>query len=142
MDLTVAKVCKFALTSAGLAESAYRRSVTNFCCFDLQIKVTIGIEWNECIVGKPIPPRYETQVTQGTVLAEVLNKAAGECCPYNKYQSTYYGNDDLGHMITAMDGVLDVCIWFFASLLCWPEGPSGQFRQIPHAQNQSFLFCL
>lgn len=71
------------------------------------IRVTIGIEWNECIVGKPIPPRYETHVTEGTVLAEVLNKAAGECCPYNKYQSTYYGNDDLGHMITAMDGVLD-----------------------------------
>lgn len=69
------------------------------------IKVTIGIEWDECIVGKPIPPRYETHVTEGTVLTEVLNKAAGECCPYNKYQSTYYGNDDLGHMITAMDGV-------------------------------------
>lgn len=67
------------------------------------INVTIGIEWNECIVGKPIPPRYETQVTEGTVLADVLNEAAGECCPYNKYQSTYYAG--LGHMITAMDGV-------------------------------------
>ena len=122
MDSTVAKVFKFALTSAGLAESCVT-SVTNFCCFDLQIKVTIGIETNK---PGPIPPRYETYVTEGTVLADVLNEAAGECGQYDKYQSTYYAKQG-GHMITAMDDFKDVCIWFFASLLCWPQRRSDQF---------------
>lgn len=69
------------------------------------INVTIGLEWNVSTVGKPIPAPYTTQVTQGTVLVDILNKAADEAAdsPFNKYQCTYTAG--LGRAITAMNGV-------------------------------------
>jgi len=69
------------------------------------ITVTIGLDWDITIVGKPVPSPYTTQVNAGTVLVDILNKAADEDPegPYNKWASTYYGG--LGHFITAMDGV-------------------------------------
>ena len=72
------------------------------------ITVTIGLDWDITIVGKPVPSPYTTQVNAGTVLVDILNKAADEDPegPYNKWASTYYGG--LGHFITAMDGVEQV----------------------------------
>ena len=62
------------------------------------------MEWNVTLVGKPIPASYVTKVKNGTVLVDVLNKAAGDNKqgPFNKYDSTYYGG--LGYFITAMNG--------------------------------------
>ena len=62
------------------------------------------MEWNVTLVGKPIPASYVTKVKNGTVLVDVLNKAAGDNKqgPYNKYDSTYYGG--LGYLVTAMNG--------------------------------------
>ena len=72
------------------------------------ITVTIGLEWDVTSVGKPIPAAYTTQVANGTVLVDVLNKAADDNTegPFNKYASTYYGG--LGHFITAMNGTEQV----------------------------------
>lgn len=69
------------------------------------ITVTIGLEWNVSTIGKPIPAPYTTQVTQGTVLVDILNKAADEAndSPFNRYQCTYTAG--LGRAITAMNGV-------------------------------------
>ena len=95
--------------------------MTNSSCFDLQIPspitVTIGLEWNVSTIGKPIPTPYTTQVTEGTVLVDILNKAADDDVdsPFNRYQSTY--SVGLGRSITVMNGVRQVCIWFFASLI-------------------------
>lgn len=68
------------------------------------ITVTIGIDWNVTSVGKPIPAAYTTQVTNGTVLVDIMNKAADENTngPFNRYASTYFGG--LGHFITAING--------------------------------------
>ena len=68
------------------------------------ITVTIGIDWKVKAVGKPVPANYTTQVSNGTVLVDILNKAAGENKqgPYNRYSTTYYAG--LGHMIIAMNG--------------------------------------
>lgn len=62
------------------------------------------MEWNVTLVGKPIPASYVTKVKNGTVLVDVLNKAAGDNKqgPFNKYDSTYYGG--LGYLVTAMNG--------------------------------------
>ena len=72
------------------------------------ITVTIGLDWNVKSVGKPVPPPYTTQVNDGTVLVDVMNKAADEDTngPFNKWESTYYGG--LGHSVTALDGVEQV----------------------------------
>ena len=96
--------------------------------------MTIGLEWNVSTVGKPIPAPYTTQVTQGTVLVDILNKAADEAAdsPFNKYQCTYTAG--LGRAITAMNGVPQVCICS-CSFACRPQRRFGQIRQIPHAQN-------
>jgi len=69
-----------------------------------QITVTLKIEWNVTAVGKPIPASYITKVKNGTVLVDILNKAAGndKRSAFNKYDSTYYGG--LGYLITAMNG--------------------------------------
>ena len=74
------------------------------------ITVTIEQDWNVTSVGKPIPAPYTTQVTNGTVLVDIMNKAANEETngPYNKYTSTYYGG--LGHFITSMNGTKQVSI--------------------------------
>ena len=62
------------------------------------------MEWNISQVGKPIPASYITKVKNGTVLVDILNKAAGDNKqgPFNKYDSIYYGG--LGYFITAMNG--------------------------------------
>ncbi|XP_068756070.1 uncharacterized protein [Montipora capricornis] len=69
------------------------------------ITVTIGLHWDISSIGKPIPAPYTTQVPAGTVLVDILNKAADEdtYSPFNKYESTYHGG--LGRSITAMNGV-------------------------------------
>ena len=67
------------------------------------------MDWNVTSVGKPIPASYTTQVTEGTVLVDIMNKAADENTngPYNKWASTYFGG--LGHFITSMNGTEQVC---------------------------------
>ncbi|XP_068699856.1 uncharacterized protein [Montipora foliosa] len=69
------------------------------------ITVTIGLHWDISSIGKPIPAPYTTQVTAGTVLVEILNKAAEEDSnsPFNRYESTYHAG--LGRSITAVNGV-------------------------------------
>ena len=68
------------------------------------------MDWNVTSVGKPIPAPYTTQVAKGTVLVDIMNKAADENTtgPYNKWTSTYYGG--LGHFITSMNGIEQVCV--------------------------------
>ena len=63
------------------------------------------MEWNISQVGKPIPASHITKVKNGTVLVDILNKAAGDNKqgPFNNYDSIYYGG--LGYHITAMNGV-------------------------------------
>ena len=74
------------------------------------ITVTIELDWNVASVGKPIPAPYTTKVSKGTVLVNILNKAADENSkgPFNKYTSTYYGGQ--GHYITSMNGIMEVRI--------------------------------
>ena len=74
-------------------------------CFISQITVTLKIEWNVTVVGKPIPANYVTKVMNGTVLEDILNKAADEDSrgPFNKYDSTYHAG--LGYSITSMNGI-------------------------------------
>ncbi|KAJ7393227.1 hypothetical protein OS493_006196 [Desmophyllum pertusum] len=70
-----------------------------------EITVTLKFDWNVSAFGKPIPASYVTNVQNGTVLLDILNKAAGDDKqgPFNKYDSTYYGG--LGYLITAMNGM-------------------------------------
>ena len=77
------------------------------------IKVTIELYWDVASVGKPIPASYTTQVTNGTVLLDIVNKAADEDTkgPFNKYASTYYGG--LGYFITAFNGTKQVRGYLF-----------------------------
>lgn len=72
------------------------------------ITVSIELDWNVTSVGKPIPASYTTKVSNGTVLVDIMNKAANENTkgPFNKYTSTYYGG--LGHFITSMNGTKQV----------------------------------
>ena len=78
------------------------------------ITVTIALDWNVKSVGKPIPAAYTTQVSYGTALVDIMNKAANEntTSPFNKYASTYHGG--LGHSITTMNGIKHVCV----SMIC------------------------
>lgn len=84
--------------------SAHFREKRNALQPAAEITVTLKIEWNVSLVGKPIPASYVTKVKNGTVLVDILNKAAGDDKngPFNKYNSTYYGG--LGYLITAMNG--------------------------------------
>ena len=70
----------------------------------LQITVTLEIEWNTSLVNKPVPASHVTKVKNGTLLIDILNKAAEENKhgPFNKYDSTYYGG--LGYLVTALNG--------------------------------------
>ena len=72
------------------------------------ITVTIALDWNVTLVGKPIPPSFTTQVTDGTVLLDIINKVADEDPegPFNRYVSTYHGG--LGHSVTAFNGTEQV----------------------------------
>lgn len=72
------------------------------------ITVTIALDWNVTLVGKPIPPSFTTQVTVGSVLLDIINKVADEYQegPFNRYVSTYY--DGLGHSVTAFNGTEQV----------------------------------
>ena len=69
-----------------------------------QITVTLKIDWDVSVVGKEVPASYVTNVQNGTVLVDILNKAAGDNKqgPFNKYDSTYHGV--IGYGITAMNG--------------------------------------
>ena len=76
-------------------------------CYFSQITVTLKLEMNVSSVGKTVPASYVTKVQNGTVLVDILNKAAGDetTGPFNKYNSTYYGNMGYqGYLITAMNG--------------------------------------
>ena len=76
-------------------------------CSILQITVTLKITRDR----KPIAPSYTTKVPRGTLLVDILNKAAGDDTkgPFNKYESIYYGGTYkgvlLGYYLTAMDGI-------------------------------------
>ena len=72
------------------------------------ITVTIALDWDTKIVGKPIPAPYTTKVPQGTFLIDIVKKAANEDKegPFNKYSTTYYGG--LGDLVIAMDGIEEV----------------------------------
>ena len=72
------------------------------------ITVTIGLDWKVTSVGKPVPAAYTTQVNDGTVLVDIMNKAANENeqGPFNRWESTYFGG--LGHFVTALGGVRQV----------------------------------
>ena len=62
------------------------------------------------LVGKPIPAPYTTQVTNGSVLLDIINKVADEDPegPFNRYVSTYHGG--LGHSVTAFNGTAQVSV--------------------------------
>ena len=70
------------------------------------ITVTIELDWDVTRVGKQIRAPYTTKVSEGTVLVDILNKAADEKGPFDKYTSTYYGG--MGHYITSMNGIKEV----------------------------------
>ena len=74
-------------------------------CSILQITVTLKITRDR----KPIAPSYTTKVPRGTLLVDILNKAAGAEGAFNKYESIYYGGTYkgvlLGYYIIAMDGI-------------------------------------
>ena len=71
----------------------------------LQITVTLKVKWNVAVIDKPIPANYTTEVPNGTLLIDIMNKAAdGEWRgPFDEYKSTYYGGT--GYYITAIDGI-------------------------------------
>ena len=62
------------------------------------------------LVGKPIPAPYTTQVTNGSVLLDIINKAADEDPegPLNRYVSTYHGG--LGNSVTTFNGTAKVSV--------------------------------
>lgn len=70
--------------------------------------MTIALDWDVERVGKPIPAPYTTQVANGTVLEDILNKAAdaNTAGPFNKYETTYHSG--LGYSITAMNSIEQV----------------------------------
>ena len=72
------------------------------------ITVTIALDWNVTLVGKPIPAPYTTHVTNGSVLLDIINKVADEDPegPFNRYVSTYYSG--LGHSVSAFNGTEQV----------------------------------
>ena len=61
----------------------------------LQISVTLKMDWDVGAVGKPIPTSYVTNEKNGTLLVDILNKAAGErtneALSTTYYDSTYLG---------------------------------------------------
>ena len=90
-----------------------RNTLSFFICTQVPppaITVTTEQDWNVTIVGKPIPPPYTTKVSEGTVLVDIINKAANEepNASYNKYTSIYYGGN--GHFITSMNGTKQVSV--------------------------------
>ena len=71
----------------------------------LQITVTLKLEWNVTVIDKPIPASFTTKVPNGTLLIDIVNKAAdsGELGSLDEYKSTYYSVT--GYYITAIDGI-------------------------------------
>ena len=71
----------------------------------LQITVTVKVKWNVAVIDKPIPASYTTEVPNGTLLIDIMNKAAdGEWRGlFDEYKSTYYGGT--GYYITVLDGI-------------------------------------
>ena len=72
--------------------------------FILQITVTLKLDWNLTDVHKPIPASYTTKVPNGTLLIDIMNKAADDEKegPFDKYKSTYYSV--MGYFITSING--------------------------------------
>ena len=62
------------------------------------------------LVGKPIPAPHTTQVANGSVLLDIINKVADEDPegPFNRYVSTYHGG--LGYSVTAFNGTAQVSV--------------------------------
>jgi len=87
-------LCSIETVSARLREE---RGAPDSC----DITVTLRIENT---VSNPIPASFITTVRNGTVLVDILNKAAKENKqgPFNRYESTYFGG--LGYLITAING--------------------------------------
>lgn len=58
----------------------------------LQITVTLKLEWNVAVIDKPIPASYTTKVPNGTLLIDIMNKAADseKQGPFDEYKSTHY----------------------------------------------------
>ena len=71
----------------------------------LQITVTLKVKWNVAVIDKPIPASYTTEVPNGTLLIDIMNKAADAEWrgPFDEYKSTYYGGT--GYYITVLDGI-------------------------------------
>lgn len=69
-----------------------------------EITVTLKLEWNVTVIDKPIPASYTTKVPNGTLLIDIMNKAADseKQGPFDEYKSTYYGA--LGYFITTING--------------------------------------
>ena len=86
------------------------KNIFRICIQGREITVTIKLDWDVASVDKLIPPPYTTNVPVGTVLVDIMNKAADEDHngPFNKYTSTYYGG--LGHYITSIYGIQEVCV--------------------------------
>ena len=65
----------------------------------LQITVTLKVKWNVAVIDKPIPASYTTEVPNGTLLIDIMNKAAdGEWRgPFDEYKSTYIRRHGLLH---------------------------------------------
>ena len=71
----------------------------------LQITVTLKLEWNVAVIDKPIPASYTTKVPNGTLLIDIMNKAADseKQGPFDEYKSTYYSV--MGYFITTINGI-------------------------------------
>ena len=71
----------------------------------LQITVTLKFEWNVTVTDKPIPASYTTKVPNGTLLIDIMNKAADseKQGPFDEYKSTYYSV--MGYFITTINGI-------------------------------------
>ena len=106
------------------------------CIASWQITVTLKMEWDVSELGKPIPASYVTEVLNGTVLVNILNKAAGEekKGPFNKYESVYYSGK--GYYITAMNGTKQNATgqgksWFIIDEQTGGYAPCGVSRYVP-----------
>ena len=102
----------------------------------LQITVTLKLDWNVTALGKPIPPSYTTKVPNGTVLFDIMNKAADDDRqgPFNKYESTYYGG--MGYLVTTINGTehnhATKSYWYKYDEQTGVSLPCGANSYVPH----------
>lgn len=101
------------------------------------------MDWNVSVVNKDVPASYVTQVPNGTVLVDILNKAAGDekQGPFNKYDSTYFGG--LGYYITAMNGTQENSTtgysWFLFDEQSGGALPCGVSSYVPVNQSTTIF---